>query len=344
MALGLLIVYHIVISFQSWAKTLFFIQNDQLLEWLWIPMSALNVWRIPLLFMVSGMGACFAMERRDWLQFLTDRAARIAIPFAFGFFIICPIAAYFVMDYYDMGATYEPNAGHLWFLINIMCYVAYYTGLLWAMKEYGHNGLTRFMTNVLRRPWMIYVAAIPLMLEGWIVAPEYYAAFPTPHGHFVGAICFGLGILFVSLKDIFWGTVEAVKGRSLLMAFGLFLVRLFVFELEGVPHYMTAFESMAWMLGILGYCSVYLNRPSRWLSYFSKAVYPVYIVHFPIQYAISYYLMPTTLSAEVKLVILLVGTFTGCFVMYEIVRRIKWIRPLFGMKLTTSRVSSAQPY
>jgi glucan biosynthesis protein C len=87
------------------------------------------------------------------------------------------------------------------------------------------------------------------------------------------------------------------------------------------------------MLGILGLAAVHLNRPSKALAYLSKSVFPVYIVHFPIQYAISYYLMPVAISAMAKLGILLIGTFVGCFLIYEIVRRIKWIRPLFGMKL-----------
>ena len=74
LALGLLIVYHVVVSFQPWAQYIFFIQNKQSLEWLWLFMGMLNIWRIPLLFMISGMGARFAMERRSWKPLLKDRA------------------------------------------------------------------------------------------------------------------------------------------------------------------------------------------------------------------------------------------------------------------------------
>jgi len=65
LALELLIVYHAVLSFQPWAQYIFFIQNKPSLGGLWILMGPINLWRIPLLFMVSGMGVRFAMERRN---------------------------------------------------------------------------------------------------------------------------------------------------------------------------------------------------------------------------------------------------------------------------------------
>jgi len=334
-ALGLLIVYHIVISFQPWAKSINFIQNDQTLTWLWVPMSMLNVWRIPILFMVSGMGARFAMERRSWWQFLVDRSVRIAIPLIFGIFFICPITTYVLRSYYDMETGYEPNAGHLWFLINILCYVTYFIGIQWALKEYPDNVILRFMSRWLRRPWMIYAAALPLMLEAWILNPEHFALYPTPHGHFLGAVCFVTGYAFVSLGDVFWSAVKRTRWSSLVMASVVFGIRLFAYTFEGVPSYLVAFESMCWMLALLGFASAYLNKPSNTLTYFSKAVYPVYIIHFPIQYAISYYLVPLSLPAILKLGILLIGTFGVCLLVYEfILRRLKWIRPLFGMKLS----------
>jgi len=76
MAMGLLIVYHIVLSFQPWARSIRFPQNDTLLEGIWPGMALINIWRIPLLFLVSGMGVRFAMERRDWKQLILDRTIR----------------------------------------------------------------------------------------------------------------------------------------------------------------------------------------------------------------------------------------------------------------------------
>ena len=105
-ALGLLILYHVVVGFQPWAKDIFFIQNDQTLEGLWPLMGMLNVWRIPILFVVSGMGVCFAMERWTWKPLLKDRTLRIFVPFLFGLFCICPISLYIAMVHYGMETAY----------------------------------------------------------------------------------------------------------------------------------------------------------------------------------------------------------------------------------------------
>ena len=84
-AIGLLILYHAVISFQSWAEEIFFIKNEQELEILWILMSMFNVWRIPILFMVSGMGVYFAMQNRNWKQLLKDSCFKNTTAFFLGF-------------------------------------------------------------------------------------------------------------------------------------------------------------------------------------------------------------------------------------------------------------------
>ena len=113
LALGLLIVYHVVVSFQPWALYIFFIQNDQFLELLWLFMSLINIWRIPILFMISGMGARFAMEQRNWKQVLKDRAVWVLFPFIVGFFFVCPISVYIAVEYFGKKSQYIPNAGHL---------------------------------------------------------------------------------------------------------------------------------------------------------------------------------------------------------------------------------------
>ena len=60
-AIGLLLIYHIAIIFQPWAMYIGFIRSEAPLQELWVPMTLLNVWRIPFLFFVSGMGVYFAM-------------------------------------------------------------------------------------------------------------------------------------------------------------------------------------------------------------------------------------------------------------------------------------------
>ncbi len=37
-----------------------FVRSEASLDGLWIPMALVNIWRIPLLFAISGMGVAFA--------------------------------------------------------------------------------------------------------------------------------------------------------------------------------------------------------------------------------------------------------------------------------------------
>jgi peptidoglycan/LPS O-acetylase OafA/YrhL len=93
---------------------------------------------------------------------------------------------------------------------------------------------------------------------------------------------------------------------------------------------------MCWILAALGFGAMHLNRPSQGLSYLSEASYPVYIAHLPVQFSIAYFLLPAPLPAPAKLGLMLVGTFAVTFLIYEYaLRRWRWVRPLFGMKLTT---------
>ena len=134
-AIGLLLLYHVAIGFQVWGIMLGFITNGKPLESLWIPMTMLNVWRIPLLFFVSGMGVYFAIQNRNWKQLLKERAVRIFIPFVFGIFVIVPIHLYLWQLYYQRELNYYTNPAHLWFLGNIFAYVIILLPVFFYLKR-----------------------------------------------------------------------------------------------------------------------------------------------------------------------------------------------------------------
>lgn len=343
LVLGLLIIYHNVISFQPFAAWIAFPQNEQSLEGLWTIMSMFNVWRIPILFLISGMAVFFAMEHRNWQQLLKDRIIRILIPFIFGFLCIGPINIYVVLLFYGEEARYIPNSGHLWFLANIFLYVVFLLPLLIYLRKRPGNFLSRVLSRVFRRPLAFFLLALPLMLETWLVNPDTYTFYAnTAHGFWLGLMCFFMGFVLTSIKDVFWPAVERMRWITLAVAVSLYLLRVLIFETtEATLTWVTGGETMIWMLAILGFGSLHLHKPSRSLDYFSKAVYPVYIVHLPIQFILAYFILPLALPAFLKLSLLLIGTLGISLLSYEyVLRRIKWIRPLFGMKLSR-RDSSA---
>lgn len=334
LALGLLIVFHVTLTFQPWAAATGFPQNEQLLEELVPFLSLVAVWRIPILFLISGMGVGFAMQRRDWKELLKDRTVRILVPYLFGVALLGPVLGV-ALPHLGWEAEYTLQFGHLWFLLNIFLYVLWLIGLLIYLKDNPDNAFFRFVSRVIRWPLGPFLLAVPLVVEAWLVNPEFYSVYvDTAHGWLLGLICFFTGFVLVSVQEAFWPAVARIRWAALAVAASLYLVRLLVFDLQNEPSGLTAFESMSWMLAILGFGSRHLNRPSRSLARLSRAVYPVYIVHMPVQFAAAYLVLPLSLPAPVKLILLLVGTFGISFFLYEyVLRRLKWIRPLFGMKL-----------
>ncbi len=139
------------------------------------------------------------------------------------------------------------------------------------------------------------------MLEAWLVNPDEFVTYAeTTHGFMLGLVCFLTGFLFVSLQDTFWNALTEVRSLAVAFALIMYLVRWFHFQFQGVPNGLIALESMLWMLAILGFGAIYLNRPSRALEYLNTAVYPVYIVHMPVQFLLALLVLPLPLAAALN--------------------------------------------
>ena len=332
MALGLLVIFHSILSFQTWATQIGFPQNNTTLDSIKPFIELISIWRIPILFIISGMGVCFAIQCRTWKQLLIDRAVRILIPYLFSMLVLWPLVT-LISSRLGWAAEYSINFGHLWFLLNIFLYVLWLIGLLIYLKDNPNNALFMFLEKVLKYRFGIFLFALPIMLESGLVNPQYFSGYvDSLHGWLIGIICFFIGFIFISLKDVFWPAVERNRWFALVLAFSFYLVQILNFESAGAMNWLTGLESTCWMLAIFGFSSLHLNRQSKGLAYLNKAILPVYIVHLPIQFLVAYFLLPIDLSAYVKLVILISCTFGISFLLYEFVlKRVKLIRVLFGI-------------
>ena len=333
-ALTLLIFFHCALSFQPWGVFFGFPVNHPSIEALGPVMAVINVWRIPLLFLASGMGVCFAMERRSWLGLIRERSVRVLLPWLFGICLLNPFFAW-LMPLLGWHEAYKIQFGHLWFLLNIYLYALWFVGFLIYFKNEPDNPVLRFLRQVVRWPLGLYLFAIPYMIEAAVMRPQYFTLYvDTAHGWLLGTICFALGFVFVSLKEDFWRAAARTRWVALTVGVALYLVRLLVYHLENYSNALIALESVSWIYALLGFASLHLNRPSRVLSYCSKAVFPVYIVHMPVQYLLAHFLFPTDLSAWVKLPVLIVGTLAVSLALYQLILRHTWyMKPLWGIKL-----------
>ena len=333
-AIGMLLIYHIAIIFQPWAMFIGFIRSDDLMEDLWKPMTMMNIWRIPLLFYVSGMGVCFAMRKRNWKQLLLERSKRILLPFIFGMIAIVPLHFLVFQNYYDLPLSYYAHPAHLWFLGNIFIYVLVLLPLLYFLKHARSNRFEETLSGMMRHPLGPLSISIFFVLETILVKPaafELYAQ--TWHGFFLGLLAFFFGYLFVYSGKSFWQTVLRWRRLYLGMALALYLVRFLIFDLNA-PGYLQAIESNCWIYAVFGYGYKYLNKPGSALTYLSQAAYPVYIIHMFVLYAGASLILPLEIPAILQFLAIVAFTFAGCFLIYEfIIRRIGFLRPLFGLKI-----------
>ena len=301
-------------------------------------MSLINIWRIPILFLISGMGVRFSLERRDWKQLLRERIVRILLPLIFGIVFICPISVFFAMKYYRMNPIYFPNPGHLWFLGNIFLYVLLLLPLLIYLTKTPTNFVFVFLTKLFRFRFTLFCVALPFILEAWLVDPDVFSLYYlTPHGFWIGMVSFLTGFILVCLGDVFWQTVVRIRQFSFILAFCLYLERLIIYQLEEAPNELIALESVSWMLAIIGYGARYLNSESSSLVYFRKAVFPIYVIHMPIQFFLSFFLFPVSLPVILKFLILLTATLAASLFFYEyVIRPFRWLHPMFGLKFKRS--------
>lgn len=335
-AIGLLLIYHLAIVFQPWGVFIGFIQSDVPMEGLWPPMAMLNVWRIPLLFFVSGMGVYFALQKRNLKTLLLERTRRILVPLLFGMVFIVPVHLFIWQKYYNQAISYKLQPGHLWFLANIFIYVL----VLAPLFIYLHRHASRInflIRKIMPTPLGFLVIAGTCILETTLLRPDTYELYAlTWHGFFLGMLAFFFGFVCMQSGEAFWQNLKRWKWIFLTSSILLYLIRYLVFDMNA-PYYLMATETISWIYSMLGLGYAYLNRPGKLLSYLSQGAYPIYILHMIFLYLASYFIIPLHLPATATFLLILGITFAGCFIFYEfLIRRVKFLRPLFGLKLKWS--------
>ena len=364
---GLLIFYHVGMFFVPWG---WHIKNNVIYTWLIYPMLFLNQWRLPILFIISGMGTFYALGKRSGGQFAWERVRRLYIPLAIGMLLIIPPQVYieriangqFNGSYFEFwpalafnGIYPEGNMSwhHLWFLPYLLLFSLLLAPVFIYLRRNPDASFLKWIRKRVCSPWGIFIFIIPLYLTESLMEPF----FPSTHaliGDWFNLANYGLmfffGFILIAVQDEFWALVTRYRRRFLyagILSFTVFLSLILLTEDSILRHFTEAFLKVTnlwlWVLICFGYAATYLNKPSYALSYANESVYPFYILHQTVTILLGYYLMDLSWGLFPKGMLLLFGTFAISWVLYEfLIRRIKWIRPLFGLRLK-SRIAKPQP-
>jgi len=355
---GLLIFYHVSDFF---GPGFFFIKNQTTYDWLAYPMLFLHQWRLPLLFMISGMGTFFNISKRNGLGFLKERLVRLLIPLVVGILIVIPPQVYlerldtglFTGNYFEfwpskafIGAYPDGNLSwhHLWFLPYLLLFSCILTPVFMYLRNHPQSWIIRTTKYLANYKFGIFLLTFPLLVWDLFINPRFPANFQLVGDWFqivnYGTLFF-YGFLFMTLKEVLWENMAKNRRLYLLTAIIAFPLLMFIDYGLGEFHRKTIIVAIlkvvnmwAWILAFITYAATYLNKKSRKLSYANQAVYPFYILHQTVIVILGYYLKDLDLGFAVKFSMMIIGTFGISWLIYEFgIRRFTWIRPLFGMKM-----------
>ena len=253
---ALLIFYHVGMLFVPWD---FHLKNNSTYQWMTYPMWFVNQWRLPILFVISGMGTFYALHKRSGKQFILDRVVRLYIPLAFGMLFIVPPQVFYerlykkqftgnFLDFWPTealtGIYPEGNFSwhHLWFLPYLLLFSIVLVPVFLYMKNHMKNWLTVSVQHLLKRPLGWFVFIVPLYMAEAFVEPYY----PVTHA-LVGdwftvvnyLVLFFFGFVLVTVKDVFW--IGVVQFRKLFLttgvvSFTIMLMIVFNFE-DSLPRH-----------------------------------------------------------------------------------------------------------
>lgn len=353
-AFAVLILYHAGMGYVTWWWVVKDPDTSASLEH---AMVFVNRWRLPLLFFISGAAVAFALRRRTLASFAAERLLRLLLPLAFGVIVVVPPQIY--LDRLAQGASYDsylafyrtvfdfvpyPDGAlswhHLWFVAYVL---AFALGSLpvfaLARSPTGARALSAFARLFVRRPLALCLIPLPAIAVGLVLGPRWPATFNliSDWANLTTSwLTFLWGFVFASeqaLLELVTERRREILGAGVAIAFAFF-----AFRARGHTRYListslNACFAMSWVLALVGYARAWVRAGSRFLRYATEAVYPFYIIHQTLTVALVYALRPVALPIAAKLAIVAAGTFLGTWAIYEAVRRVTPLRPLFGLKL-----------
>ncbi|MEM9281768.1 MAG: acyltransferase family protein [Verrucomicrobiota bacterium] len=334
-ALILLIIYHVFCAYQPFAPVIQFIQYSETLEHAWFIGEAVNLWRIPVLFLITGITAGYLLQNRSVGTLLKSRLMRLVPPLLFASFLVVPISGALFEAFNGREPRYIPNPGHLWFVWNLAVYFVFSVPLLLLLKRHPENWLIQGLSKLSPYGWLAILPAFLFIITRLLEPQINTESFATHFMRFwYGFGCFLSGAVLVSLGDTFWQGLRRVGHVALPIMIGLYLARQFDVDFgdETIQLVALSLESSSGVLAFLGYGSLLFSNPSPWFNRLNRSVFAVYIVHLPVQQAVAFFLFRLDLPAGWVFLLHTLLTLGLSYLIYAILLRpAGWLHPFFGI-------------
>ena len=344
----------------------FEITNPESSDTLMLIASFFYPWGMPLFFLVAGAGSCFALRRRTLSQFTRERTLRLLVPFCTGTFFLGPIQIYFSWRHLSEFGLFDGSyldfirlerltrIGPKWF--GVFGYHMWFLGFLFAFSLLalpcfrwlkGGSG-RRFVQRLARfcaRPggtliFILPVAVMRLGLHPFFPSLQDWADFFT-YGMF-----FVLGFLLYSdqrFTEAIWrdrwillgvGIASTVAATAIAMSLdSLDIERSPASAREFIMWAFIAVAAWSWSAFTLYIGMRYLDHDSRMLRYGQETLLPFFVLHQPVILAVAYFVVQWDAPLPLKLLSVTLSAFIVTIGLAEwVIKRVSFLRPLFGMK------------
>jgi len=318
-----------------------------------------------LLFVIAGISTYFSLKKRTSKEYLKERTFRLLIPFVSGLILLVPVQTFFAEKFHNgftgsyfsqlitfftkfgdlSGYTGGFTPGHLWFILYL--FIISLLGLLIIrlvslyknssrkldsskkLNSYNSRKLNSFRRLNIEK--INIISIIPLFLIFLIMWPII-----NIDGKSIGGFLalFMLGYFILS-NDRIQGILEKNKWYLSSIFIVCSVISLLITPQWSVGIFYDCFMAfLIWMaiLSMIGLGKKYLSFHNDWSEYLTKASYPIFIFHQTWIVVVAYYTFLLTSSLILQIVIILFGSFILTIISYEIIKRTKLTRFLFGIK------------
>ena len=365
LAVLLLFPFH---TMRVYNHEIFYVKGAQLSYVFDYVIGFIDLWHMPLLFLLAGASTYLALGKRTTAQYARERLGRIGIPLVFGFFVLIPPQTYlgaqywrerlwngspfdtvsassfwnylasgkiFVMNVQEGGDYFGGfGIGQLWFILYLLVISLLVLPLVaFARTERGRATVRRLAGGLAKPAWWLVPALLLWFTEG---LPD-----PIDKSFLMYLTLFLLGFVAIS-NDAFAESTERHWWWTLAAGLLICAVHTATWRWRDAlpdPSWSLASVNIVGMLGVwfvlvgaLGAGRRYLDRTSPFLAYQAEASYPVYLLHQTAIVVIAFYLVQLSMWLYLQWLLLLLAAIAATYLVYEGVRRVSWLRFCFGMR------------
>lgn len=351
--------FHSAMPFIEWG---FHIRNKETSNMLLEMNDFLHMFRMPLLFFISGTVSYYMLRNRTGAGFIGLRFTRLFIPVVFGVLVIVPPQVYmerltqgfkgnfwqFYPSVFKTGMYPHGNFSwhHLWFIVYLLIYdIICAPFFVWVMSGKAKGFVQRL--GWLATGKRIYLLMLPAVLINAFMSyyfPETNALIDDP-AYFLYWLSFLLPGFLCIANSRLMDSIENNRQTSFTIAFLSLMLLCYLrwndlepWDINILPytyafHGLRAICGWGWVMTLIGYGKKKLDKPHPALSYLNQAVYPFYILHQTVIIIVAYYVVQTPDTIGMKYAFIVITTLLISMCIYHLfIRPFSVTRFLFGMK------------